>query len=296
MANSKIDDSAIKLLVKEFQQGNTDFAPVIEYLSTYIYNFPRIVFNASPDECSDFFEFIYAKLEKIIKNYTIQNAKFTTWLTVVLRTKYSSFKREKPYKKPLPIDNEQIIEIPDEKVIEDHIGKYTVIPDKFVEIQKIINKAPLKTRLALKLYYIDFLEAADLKLISKTFKKNISSVIEDLRQAYSKLQKKNIKSKELEENITKTFQDLIYWKEKKRKYRESKIAEAKDATEYTILLKKIEKLELQRDKLLNKKLYFRKFIDSKSIANIFGINMNAINNLLFRGKRYLQENLKYMIE
>jgi RNA polymerase sigma factor (sigma-70 family) len=92
---SSINDVKVKSYIKKYRGGDEKaYWALVETISGYIYNYPRIVFGANPDECSDFYEYTLVKLRDIIDRFRDTGAKFITWFTVVLRNRYFNFIRE----------------------------------------------------------------------------------------------------------------------------------------------------------------------------------------------------------
>jgi DNA-directed RNA polymerase specialized sigma24 family protein len=91
---SQLSDSKLKEAVKLYKSGNDkSYTLLIEMLSKFIYNYPRVVYGMSPDTCGDFYEYILPRMEKILVGYRETEAKFITWFTVVLRNRYFNFLR-----------------------------------------------------------------------------------------------------------------------------------------------------------------------------------------------------------
>ena len=92
---SRINDAEVKRYIKQYKRGEEKaYWTLVDMISEYIYNYPRIVFGADPDGCSDFYEYILIRLRDIIVRFRDTGAKFVTWFTVVLRNRYFNFLRE----------------------------------------------------------------------------------------------------------------------------------------------------------------------------------------------------------
>jgi RNA polymerase sigma factor (sigma-70 family) len=92
--SDRIPDATIKESINRYQGGDAQSREtVITMLSEYIYNYPRIVFGATEDMAGDFYEYIFVRLDTILKGYRETEAKFVTWFTVVLRNRYLNFIR-----------------------------------------------------------------------------------------------------------------------------------------------------------------------------------------------------------
>lgn len=88
----KIPDERIKKVIQDYRCGNADaFREIINLISPYVYNFPRVIFNQGADICGDFYQSIITNLKSIIAGYRISEVRFGTWFTVVLRNRFVSF-------------------------------------------------------------------------------------------------------------------------------------------------------------------------------------------------------------
>lgn len=82
-------DSRIKEAGNSYKKGDEkSYTLLIEMLSGYIYNYPRVAFGMNMDTCGDFFEYILTRMKPILNGYRETDAKFTTWFTFVLRNRY----------------------------------------------------------------------------------------------------------------------------------------------------------------------------------------------------------------
>ena len=74
---SQIPDSRIKEAVKAYKKGDQkSYALLIEMLSRYIYNYPRVSFGMNRDTCGDFFEYVLTRMKSILNGYRETDAKF----------------------------------------------------------------------------------------------------------------------------------------------------------------------------------------------------------------------------
>ena len=96
---SRLPDSRIKKAVNSYKKGDEkSYTLLIEMLSKFIYNYPRVAFGMNTDICGDFFEYVLARMKAILNGYRETDAKFITWFTVVLRNRYLNFVRAKKLK------------------------------------------------------------------------------------------------------------------------------------------------------------------------------------------------------
>lgn len=90
-----ISDSRIKGLIAEYHEGDERaYCRLVDMVSSYIYNYPKIVFGADEDQCGDYYEYVLMRLRGIINRFRDTGARFTSWFTVVLRNRYFNYIRE----------------------------------------------------------------------------------------------------------------------------------------------------------------------------------------------------------
>ncbi len=291
---TKIDDRKVKKMIQDYQKGSCSLKAVLEYISDYIYNFPKIIFNADLDECGDFYVNIIQVIGKLLKKYSVEKTKFTTWLCVVLRRKYLSWKNSQKKQEIIPFENEQLIYFKDKEQLEKQLSESSFDVEKHEYIRTMINSTPPKVRIVLKLYYHDFFTAPDLVEISKVFKIEIFELLSGLKDLYRDISQKNIKLNKLNNKLSKTYYQILELEYKKRKLINNNVNYEKNI-EYFEIANKLRLLRERRNKLIKKRLYFRNYIEPKSIAELVGISSNAVNNLLFRGRKLLEEKLDDLV-
>jgi DNA-directed RNA polymerase specialized sigma24 family protein len=181
-----ISDARIKRCIRSYQGGDRDvYAEIVKLLSPYMYNYPRIVFAADPDCCSDFYEYMLNRLQKVLGSYRETDARFSTWFTVVLRSRYINFVRERAtasqwraetfsYSLDYSQNDKQSLYsmIAEPK---DYIQSHYALYDELVE--RIVSHLNRKHRIFFHLYYIESLRPEDVVYLSFSLGREIRDVL-----------------------------------------------------------------------------------------------------------------------
>ena len=216
----EIDDAEIKNKILEYNNGyKNKFEAIVEDISTFIYNYPRVIFNVTDDTCSDFYEYILTRLKSILKSYSISKVKFTTWFTVVLRNRYLNFIREKvgnsnqfsdlsfdhvKYNMNGSSVNLHMI-IADSRDYDSNMQSYVLNS----VIDKIISILNDKYRVLFHLYYIDFLRIEDIRFLSLFFGRNIGEIIEGVDSIKNTIVDKYEKREIILDKLAKNHHSII---------------------------------------------------------------------------------------
>lgn len=281
-----IDDDKIKSMIKEYNKGKIELKSIIEYLSSIIYSFPKITSRMDDDACSDFFEYILVRIEKIISQYKIMDCQFLTWFTVVLRRHfYNWIKANSKNQKELAILNKPLSEDSKDEIIS-KISYQDYNETKPNEnIVEIIDKLPPKIRIIIKLHYFDFFNEDDLIDIHENFEIDMKTLISKFHKLKEKAVKRVEKVENIQERLGKAYLKFIKLREKKNK-------NTADKNLLLDLEESIKKVKNIHNKELNKlKKSFIK-LKNKEIGDFLGITSKKVANLLFRGKKILKENLQ----
>lgn len=186
---NQIPDGKIKACIQTYQQGDRAvFREIVHMISPYMYNFPRIVFASDPDCCGEFYEYMFVRLEKILKSYRDTGAKFVTWFTVVLRSRYVNFMREKPRGSSGAHDC-SVISLDYRNGNRQSL--YTVIAERrdFIRsdyawydelVERIVTRLNPKQRVFFHLYFIDSLRPEDVVFLSVTLDRPIREVMKSI--------------------------------------------------------------------------------------------------------------------
>ncbi len=67
---------------------------LIEEVSNMVYNYPRIVFHDSEDDCGEFYLYFIERLPRFILKYNVVKSSFATWFCIVLKSHYLNFKNK----------------------------------------------------------------------------------------------------------------------------------------------------------------------------------------------------------
>ncbi|MBN2322646.1 MAG: sigma-70 family RNA polymerase sigma factor [Spirochaetes bacterium] len=172
---SCINDSRIKGLIREYRDGDGyAYKKLVEMVSSYIYNYPRIVFGADEDRCGDYYEYVLVRLRGIIDRFRDTGVRFTSWFTVVLRTRYFNYIREsrKGY-----ILREGVSRLSLDFESDRYSGLHNLIGDgrdyscsesgRYEEIvDMIVRELNDRQRVFFHLYYLDTLRPEDVGFLS----------------------------------------------------------------------------------------------------------------------------------
>ena len=172
--------------MRSYQGGDRDiFAEIVQHLSPYIYNFPRIVFAADPDCCSDFYEYMLSRLHRVLSSYRETGAKFSTWFTVVLRSRYINFVKERASTSRRQVemfsysldysenDKQSLYSIIAEP--KDYIQSHYALYDELVE--RIVSHLNRKHRMFFHLYYIESIRPEDIVFLSFNLGREIRDIL-----------------------------------------------------------------------------------------------------------------------
>jgi len=184
-----IPDAKIKECMRSYQSGDTGvFQKIVQLISPYVYNYPRIVFAADPDCCSEFYEYMLARLRKVLNSYRETDAKFATWFTVVLRSRYLNFIREKYSKSADTADccvisldyrdgnRQSLYNLIAER--RDFVRSNYAFYDELVE--RIVSHLNQRQRIFFHLYFIDSFRPEDVVFLSVTLHRSIRDVLQSV--------------------------------------------------------------------------------------------------------------------
>jgi RNA polymerase sigma factor (sigma-70 family) len=184
--NNQIPDEKIKECMRLYQRGNPKVFPsIVQMLSQYMYNFPRIVFAADPDCCSEFYEYMLKRLKKVFNSYRETDAKFVTWFTVVLRSRYINFIRERSSKSEKSVDcftlsldfgdqqRQSLYNLIAER--KDFVKSEYAFYDELVE--RIVTHLSHRHRMFFHLYFIDSLRPEDVVFLSFNLGRSVREIL-----------------------------------------------------------------------------------------------------------------------
>jgi len=167
-----MEDQKIKEIIRKYKEEKIDFKTVLENLSDFIVNFPKIGFSVfDEDICSDYYVYVLDRLPKIIKDYNEnENATFKTFFYLVLRRQYLNFIKQ--YNK-----NQDKKEYINENLCYEDLTNIKITTK---EVINILSKLDNKSRLLIKLRFPQFLVSEDFFELSKEFKKEPTFFLERL--------------------------------------------------------------------------------------------------------------------
>lgn len=273
--NLKIPDSDIKKWMYKYRSGDRkSYYAILELISPYIYNYPRVVFNSSSDGCGEFYEYILSRLEKILDLYRESDAKFVTWLTVVLRNRYLNFVRER-------ISGNKVKEHPDvlslDQYSEGFPALYELIGDdkNYLDQNKlnfdafidgVLRQLNERQRIFFHLYFIETLRPEDVGFLSISLQRPVREVlcgIDFLRNAM--LKKYELRNRILEK-LSALHETLL---ENQKGYKHDTI----------ILLRK------KREKILEEYKRIKLNPSYESIAEVLKLPLGTVSTGIARMKK-----------
>ena len=204
--------------MRSYQGGDTGVFPnIVQILSLYIYNYPRIVFAADPDCCSEFYEYMLSRLRKVLNSYRETDVKFATWFTVVLRSRYINFIRERSSKSDQSVDcfafsldykddNRQSLYnmIAERK---DFLQSDYAFYDELVE--RIVSYLNHKQQIFFHLYFIDSLRPEDVVFLSLSLGMSIRDVLHSIGRLKETVVTRYEKKNESLGKLGKYYRELI---------------------------------------------------------------------------------------
>jgi len=281
----KINDNEVKNLISRYKDGETELSAVIDYLAGIIYSFPKYFSNFNEDSCSDFFEYVLVRFEKIISGYKIMDFQFSTWFYLVLRRHYYNWVKseaDKSYKNR----RISILSLNDDytAAIADTVAYYNIehhSNDK--RIIDALEKLPPEIRVVIKLHFLDFFKEKDFFDIKDAYGGELTELVS---KYYSILENALIRKQEvvnIQERISKTFNKML-------SLQQSVETENNNSTKSLL-----DELEIEKSKLNENREKFKKTYTSLKnieIASLLGIPSRQVSNLLYKGKNLLRKILR----
>jgi RNA polymerase sigma factor (sigma-70 family) len=213
-----IPDEEIKGWIRTYQTGRREvYREIASLLSSYIYNYPRVVFGSDADLCSDFYEYLFRRLERILISYRETEAKFVTWFTVVLRRRYLNFLRERRVKgrdfcegNPISLDSSDA----------DAQSLYNVIAERrdFVHsdqekydalLEMITCGLNVNQRVFFHLYYLDSLRPEDVIFLSVTLNRPVRQTMAGIDELKDSVVHRYEKKQESFEKLNQLYRRLV---------------------------------------------------------------------------------------
>jgi RNA polymerase sigma factor (sigma-70 family) len=275
----KIDDQHIKKLLSNYQSTAKGIRQIIELVSEYIYNYPRLAHRETEDSCSEFFIYFIERLPKLLNRYEIRDALFTTWLLPVIRRHYINWIKKRNHEeiKSTLYEDDFIfntgLDSGDDLCL---LANKEINKDKILDI---INSLPKKLKVVIKLHYFDFFDSEDILETSKVFQRDINILIDKYSKIVESLANQYDAEKKILDQINTNFIKL------------SSYGSGSEYNEYSQLKNKSEKLKLKNTKLIEQ--YRRSYLSVKTedISDFLGITSNAVYSQIFRGKLLIKKRL-----
>ncbi len=274
----RVNEKKIINIIEQLRLDNSNksnWRKLIEELSIMIYNYPRIVFNASEDYCSEFYIYVIERLQNFILKYNVKKSSFNTWFNIVLKSHYLNW---------VKINNKgnnfNIISFDYKPYASSDMDLLNIISyqqwkkEEYKDIEKTVDRAieslAVTDKVIIKLLYF----TVDTELLKDISKINKKSVKENFNR-YTELL-------ESEEKNIRRINKLKYKLSKAR----SEMLNRKDDIKY-------------REKILKLRAkYFRavKNLSIKNISELLELRESEIYSRIRRINRELEERLKYLIK
>jgi RNA polymerase sigma factor (sigma-70 family) len=269
-----IPDDEIKGRIRMYQTGRRAvFGEIVSLLSSYIYNYPRIVFGSDADLCSDFYEYLFRRLDRILISYRETEAKFITWFTVVLRNRYLNFIRERGVQEgnPISLDSRDGTEQSLYNVIaerRDFVHSNQKEYDRLIEA--ITADLNIKKRVFFHLYYLDSLRPADVAFLSVTLGRSVQQTLAGIDELKETLVRRYERKQESFEKLNQLFRRLVRAQKERDFDAENRCRE-------------------KRSRLLEEYRRIRIHPSYERIARFLGIPLGTVSTGVARMKRAVRE-------
>lgn len=282
---SEIDDGKIKKLIERYQNNEAPISTVIEYLTPLIYSYPHIIAGLDEDSCSDYFEYLLTRMEKVISSYRVMDYKFMTWFSVVLRRQYYNWlKSKKNQIQDIPILNAPIDGESGDELISFLAYEEYRSTNSFEELENMINTLPAREKTIMKLHYFSFFQEEDLFELSEIFSLEFQTVLKKYQNYSIPLEQREQKIYSIQEKLGLAYQRLQKLRES-RKNNEIPIDILDDLNKGTEIAEKLHNNTLESLK--------KSFLSLKheEIADLTGLSVKNVANTLYRGKQLLKEKI-----
>ncbi len=141
----QLNDEKITRLFERYQQGDVSVLGLFrKEVEIFIYEFPRIAYHASSDDCGDFYLYMLERLESVWKQWNpVKTPSFSRWFLTILRYRYLDFLRwrDKPPPTEVLYEDELIAPIDDEN-------------NQWQAVREALSKLQDHDRLWLKWFYL----------------------------------------------------------------------------------------------------------------------------------------------
>ena len=282
---SEIDDGKIKKLIERYQNNDAPLSTIIEYLTPLIYSYPHIIAGLDEDSCSDYFEYLLTRMEKVISSYRVMDYKFMTWFSVVLRRQYYNWlKSKKNQIQDIPILNAPIDGESGDELISFLAYEEYRSTNSFEKLENMINTLPAREKTIMKLHYFSFFQEEDLFELSEIFSLEFQTVLKKYQNYSIPLEQREQKIYSIQEKLGLAYQRLQKLREN-RKHNEIPIDILDDLNKGTETAEKLHNNTLESLK--------KSFLSLRheEIADLTGLSVKNVANTLYRGKQLLKEKI-----
>ena len=282
---SEINDGKIKKLIERYQNNEAPISTVIEYLTPLIYSYPHIIAGLDEDSCSDYFEYLLTRMEKVISSYRVMDYKFMTCFSVVLRRQYYNWlKSKKNQIQDIPILNAPIDGESGDELISFLAYEEYLSTNSFEELENMINTLPAREKTIMKLHYFSFFKEENLFELSEIFSLEFQTVLKKYQNYCIPLEQREQKIYSIQEKLGLAYQRLQKLRES-RKNNEIPIDILDDLNKGTETAEKLHNNTLESLK--------KSFLSLKheEIADLTGLSVKNVANTLYRGKQLLKEKI-----
>jgi RNA polymerase sigma factor (sigma-70 family) len=234
--SARIDDSEVKGLLRVWRGGDGgSLAPLLQALSLYIYNYPRVVFGSPPDRCGDFYEYVRERIETILQGYRESPAKFLTWFTVVLRNRYLNFVREMKTKTRLESGITLVSldsETPGGRSLHEVVGDS--FPDREGGagderlVDAVVRELKDSQRVYFHLYFIESLRPEDVAFLSIYLNRPVSALLGGLSEVRRSMEEKYRLRSRLSRRLNELYFELLAAQKEKDHERAGKVKKKRE--------------------------------------------------------------------
>jgi RNA polymerase sigma factor (sigma-70 family) len=291
-----IHDIKIKSLLRKLNQTSTldsmdndIYYEILDNISQFIYNFPRIKYHKNKDICSDFYVYTLDYLYEILMKFDIKGkASFQTWFSVVLFNLWRNYintkkNRDYDYSKinTQMVDDINIIDR--YKFLREHLiskSKEGLFINK-KEIDSLDNcfqKMPKKVRVVIKAHYFELFKSSDITEAVDAFQLDFMVTLRKYEVLVTKTREQYKSINNLIDNVNEIIYELKRLEFIKNKNQND-----------DVIINKAEKLNQRKEKLVKKLKTTYIKLTPKQIADFFNTNANSVSNLLHRGKNYIKD-------
>ncbi|MFW5799853.1 MAG: RNA polymerase sigma factor, partial [Spirochaetota bacterium] len=290
---------------RNYQLKNTDkdeagaekiFKEILNLISEFIYNFPRIKYYKDEDVCSEFYLYCLDYISDILIKFDINGrASFQTWFAVVLFNLWRNFIKSSSYKemrkKKITTKSIEDLNMIDrykflyETVVKNSDDENDGIYVNNKEVKSLHNcfkKMPKKVRVVFKAHFFELFTSKDIDDAVQAFQLDFMQTLRKYEMIVSRTREQYRDISQTIDELNKTVYELNSVKIEKKSIENDKTKEE----EYSNKIKRLEKFKAKKiDKL--KRKYIK--LLPKEIADFFNTNANYIYNLLHRGKNYVKD-------